>query len=212
MLTTAEILLRVRDKIQDVAGTRWPDAELKRYLLDAQVYVIQKCPGRGVMQFLTLGLLAGIEQALPSNPVCRILDVLCNQAGSVRGRPIRKMSKDQLDAQRPSWTTETQTAVILYWMPVEGEPRDFLVYPPATTAAAVRVKYVNVPQSAETIEVDDAARDALIYYVVAQAWSKDATYAKGSLDYKTLFDNEIDKMMGADKLTQAAVQQRNPPR
>lgn len=211
MLTAAEIYLRVRDTLQDVAGTRWLTAELDRYLIDGQVSVVEKCPSRGLMSYITMPMVAGPVQGI-SGYITRILDVMYNQtSGGVRGRAIRKISKDQLDAQRPNWPAETQSATIMYWMPIEGEPADFLVYPPATTAASVRIKYVQTPTST-AIEVDDACRDALYHYIVARCWDKDATYATKAAEHWKLFYNEIDLIHATDKMAMGVVQQRNPPR
>jgi hypothetical protein len=214
LITTADILLRVRDTIQDAAGVRWPDAECKRYLLDGQVKVAHLIPGAGPTGYVTHALATGIEQSITSSDgrtVSRVLDVVCNQTGSTRGRPVRKIAKDQMDEQEPSWTSDTPAAVVLYWMPHELEPRDFYVQPPAS-GASVRAKVSLVPNDADVIEVIDAARDALYHYVVGRCWSKDATYAKGSADHMALFQDELKLMAGGDASAYGKVQERQKPR
>ncbi len=216
LITTADILSRVRDIIQDAAGTRWTDAEIKRYVLDAMVKVAHVVPGIGPTGYVTQALADGIEQSVPTNgaarTVSRVLDVICNQTGSTRGRPVRKISKDQMDEQEPLWPSEANAATVLYWMPHENEGQDFYVYPPASGSASVRVKVALVPNSADTIEVVDAARDALVAYAVARCWSKDATYAKGVADYMSMFDAELKLLIGADTRNYQQTQKRQEPR
>lgn len=216
LITTADILLRVRDITHDALGTRWPDAECKRYLLDAQVKIAYVVPEAGPTGFVTKALSEGVEQSITTNgagrEVSRVLDVTYNQTGSTRGRPIKKIAKDQLDEQEPSWTSEANNDTILNWMPHENAGREFYVNPPASASASVRAKVGLVPTSADTIEVIDAARDALVTYVVAKCWAKDATYAKGTAEYMGMFDAELKMLMGADKRNYDQTQKRQEPR
>jgi len=69
-------------------------------------------------------------------------------------------------------------------------PKEFLVYPPATTAARLEVIYSSVPlahtlteaqlinsATTEVIRIDDSYFNALLDYVLYRAYSKDAEYA-----------------------------------
>lgn len=216
LITTSDFILRARDVLQDDDGIRWPDAELKRYLLDGQVAIVDKAPWASEAIFsFNHALAVGIEQRIENYSVrivSRVMDITVNQTGSTRGKAIRKISKDQLDAQRPSWSTEANSTTILNWIPLDQQPRDFLVYPGAAAGASVRATVALVPFDEDVVEVVDGARDALFYYSVYRAWAKDAAYAKGSADYKKLFDAELDALMGANKLGSNNVQQRSVPR
>lgn len=215
LFTTSDVLTEVRDTIQDSAAQRWPDAELKRYLLAGMRKIAQISPGAGPTSEATVTLAAGISQSVTTNSgrtVARVMDVLWNMSGGNIGGSIRKASKDQFDAQGADWTTATASATVKYWMPLEDEPTSFLVSPPNTGAGTVRVKLSLVPSSADTIEVTDAAKDALVAYVIHRAWAKDATYSKQSADYLAIFNSEMQVLTGANKLAGDRVHERNRPR
>ncbi|MBP9155851.1 MAG: hypothetical protein KBF48_12975 [Xanthomonadales bacterium] len=216
LITSADIMLRVRDVIQDPSSLRWLEAEGERWLLDAQVKVASVIPGAGPTGYVTKALAVGIEQSITDNgagrTVSRVLDVICNQTGATRGGTVRKIAKDQMDEQEPDWPSATASTDVLYWMPHENEPRDFYVQPPAASGASVRCKVALVPSSASTIEVIDAARDALVAYVIARCWAKDATYAKGTSEYMALFDAELKLLLGGDNRNYQQVQERQKPR
>lgn len=213
LLTTADILTRVGDTLQDVASVRWTSAERKRYLLDGMVLAVDRLPGHGATTYATFALAVGVEQQFVTDPsgtrmVSRIMDVIQNRTGSVVGKTIRRIAKDQLDTQRPYWMTEAPAVTIMYWMPSESEPRTFLVYPPAAAGASVRAKVSMIPNNADNLEVDDALRDALYHYVVARCWAKDATYAQTSDAHMLEFNKEIERLLGADKLADGRTQER----
>ena len=67
------------------------------------------------------------------------------------------------------------------------QPREFLVYPPATSAARLEITYAQIPSphtltaqqltnaaTTETIRIDDSFANALLDYVLYRAYSKDA--------------------------------------
>src|SRR5204863_6060316 len=129
------------------------------------------------------------------------------------GRPIRKISKDQLDGERPSWPTEAASTTILHWMPHVNEPTRFMVYPPADTGTIVRTLVVPRPANGDTqIYVLDRMLDACIYYGVAQCYNLDATYAQKAMDYDARFLKELSFETTANKVNAAETQQRQPPR
>lgn len=215
ILTASDILTRARDRLQDLTGVRWADTELKRYLLDAQILISWISPGSGPTSVVTLLLAAGIYQSVTDSggrTVSRVMDVLWNQSGSTIGNAVRKLSKDQLDAQRPTWPAAAQASEIEYWMPFEDEPTAFLVSPPAVANTGVRVKLALVPNSADTIEVADACREAVLAWVVHSALAKDATYATASAQYYDNFTRVMGAVVGGNKEAMARLQQRTPPR
>lgn len=216
LLTKADLLYRIRNIIQDSVGTRWPDAELELYVLDGMVKIAALSPESGPTGFVTHALSVGIEQEISTNgvgrAVSRVLDVINNRTGSTQGKPIRKVAKDQLDAQRPNWATETASTTVLNWMPHDEAPTSFLVYPPAASGASVRAKVAIVPNSADSIEVIDSARDAVVFYAVSRAWMKDETYSKTSAEYMALFNEEMKALLGGNTLSSTRTHERQKPR
>lgn len=215
LITKQDVLDRARFIIQDTGGVRWVDAELEAHLLDGMVKITSLSPESGPSSFVTHALDVGIEQSITSTSgrtVSRVLDVLNNRTGATQGKPIRKIAKDQLDAQRPNWATETASTTILNWMPHEEAPTSFFAYPPAASGASVRAKVALVPNSADNIEVVDAARDALVFYIVAHCWMKDETYSKSSADYLALFNEEMKALMGGNTLSFNRTHERQKPR
>jgi hypothetical protein len=64
-------------------------------------------------------------------------------------------------------------------------PREFLVYPPATTAAQLEVVYSSVPTGHtvsgntvpdEVIKLDDSWANCMVDYILYRCYSKDAEY------------------------------------
>lgn len=216
LITTADVLARVYEILQDGLRVRWTETATKRFLLDGQVNIVEQVPWVSITaQGVTVALAVGIEQAIltaSGRTVSRVLDVTWNQTGSTPSKTVRKMSKDQLDAQRPNWPSDPASTTISYWIPIENEQRAFMVCPAAATGASVRARVVFVPNDADTIEITDAARDALIDYIVWRCWSKDATYAVGSAEYKALYDAEIKSMIDANNAAAGSVQDRQKPR
>ena len=214
--TTSDVLTRAGDILQDTGSVRWTEAKRKRYLLDGMVKIAHVVPEHGPVGFVTAALSEGIEQSITTNgagrTVSRVLDVSWNQSGSTRGRAIRKIAKDQMDEQEPYWATADASHEVLYWMPHENAGTSYYVQPPASASASVRAKVALVPNSADTIEVSDAARDALLAYVVARCWSEDSTYAKGSAEYMAMFDAELKLLMGADTRNFQQTHKRQEPR
>ena len=96
-----------------------------------------------------------------------------------------------MDDQRPSWHGETGTVDVQNFTFDARQPKEFFVYPPATTDAQIEVVYADAPgahalseaaldpagTNTEVIKLDDIYLSAIIDWVLYRAFSKDAEHA-----------------------------------
>ena len=182
-LTAANILQRASDIIQDQTNVRWPEAELLRYLNDGRREIAIIRPDLYAKTDVVT-LAAGTKQSLPSDG-SRFLDAVRNMSGTspnfTAGRAVRIVEREILDAQRPDWHADTQTATIQHFMFDERNPRIFYVYPPALNTAKLEIVYSQTPTeitaSSTELTNEDIYAGALVDYVVYRAFSKDSEYA-----------------------------------
>ena len=120
----------------------------------------------------------------------RLLDVTRNMATTSTYRVIRLVARSVLDDQRPGWHAETGTVNIQHYTFDPRQPKEFFVYPPATTAAEVEVVYTDSPgahtlsesdldpegTNTEVIKLDDIYMSPIIDWILYRAYSKDAEY------------------------------------
>jgi hypothetical protein len=100
---------------------------------------------------------------------------------------VRLVDRRVLDDQRKGWYSETPTVSVEEYMFDARQPKEFLVYPPATSAAKLEVSYAQVPaphalsdvqlndqNTVETIRIDDTFANSLLDYMLYRAYTKDA--------------------------------------
>jgi hypothetical protein len=110
-----------------------------------------------------------------------------NKAATSRKRPVQLVSRKSMDSMRPGWYTETPSVNIEKYVYDARVPKEFLVYPPATTLAQLEIIYTTVPEphtltenqlinpaTAEVIRLDDIYGSPLLDYVMYRAYSKDS--------------------------------------
>lgn len=216
LLTVDDIIEQAQEALQDTQGTRWTVAQLRRTALRGQVWIVDKAPWLSTtVQSITVALELGIEQAITEHggrAVSRVLDVPWNQTGATIGAAIRKIAKDQMDAQRPTWPRDTASPTIQHWIPSDTEQTAFMVYPPAAAGASVRARIALVPSSATAMELVDSAQTALLLFILWWCYSRDVAYAKEAKEYRALLDTEMKQIMGATVSAAQTLQQRQPPR
>ena len=191
-VTASNLLTRAWTVVQDTAGSsgvRWPEDEMLGWVNDAQREIVLLHPQASVTttsaaiptgtrhSFATLGLTTGI----------RMIDVVRNMtAAGIAGRAIRLVTREVLDAQRPSWHSETG-AEIIHWMYDPRDTKSFFVYPALTAAAIAAISKIEIVYSSspsaltsinDTITVDDIYANSILNYVLFRAYSKDAEYAQ----------------------------------
>ena len=207
-MIASDITSRARILLNDVDATRWIDAELFKWISDAQKLVAMMRPDASVATFV-MTLIAGTRQSIPSTGF-RLLDIIrnvttvtgstpANQVVTVPGRSVRIVDREVLDTQDPYWHTATGSAEIKHFIYDNRSPTLFYVYPPATTAAKLEVVYsvapTDVTAAGDILSISDIYQDVVLNYVMYRAYSKDAEYASNA----TLaggYLNVVNQMLG----------------
>ena len=189
-LTGANLISRIQDILQDTTSIRWPEAELLRYINDAQREVCNLRP-ESTATTANLALVVGTKQTLPSGGL-RLIKVTRNMssaANSATGkRAVRLVDADILNTQEPNWHDPTvsgdaaHTTTVKHYIFDEDDPRSFYVYPGASsTSTFLEIVYSAAPTdltaTSSTISVDDIFANAIIDYVLFRCYLKDAEYA-----------------------------------
>jgi len=183
-----DLVNKAQTILQDTTSTRWPQDELVGWLNDAYREVILLRPDAN-SESGTFSCKAGTRQVLTDEfpSALRLLDVVRNTATNSSQGAVRIIERQILDDQRRCWHAEDQSESIEHFMFDPKLPREFLVYPPASTDAQLEVVFSSVPvghdaqtdysTSMETIKVVDSYANALLDYMLYRAYSKDAEYA-----------------------------------
>jgi len=128
-----------------------------------------------------------------------------------------------LDDQRPGWHVESGSASIQHWMFDPRQPKEFLVYPPATTSAQLEVVYTapvgehalseeNLDPSSgstTTILLDDLYAGPIVDWILYRAYSKDAEYGENQARAAGHFQ-AFSATIGVKNSTDAAVDPKIP--
>jgi hypothetical protein len=204
-LTGTNLLSRVKDTLQDTSSVRWTEAELLRYINDAQREIVNFIPEASAVT-TNVQLVTGTLQTLPTNGL-RLIKITRNMSGtgSATGkRAIRIVSSDILNTQEPDWHDPSVTGHATHGTEVKNyifdndDPRKFYVYPGVAGNAYVEIIYSKNPDDlssvSSNIDIDDVYGNAIIDYVLYKAYLKDAEFAgniqRSSTHYQ-LFLNSI---------------------
>ena len=192
-LTGANLLSRIKDTLQDTTSVRWPEAELLRYINDAQREIVNFRPDSSATT-ANVQLVTGTKQTLPSGGL-RLIKLTRNMDGTSGGasgkRAIRIVNVDILNTQEPNWHDASAAAgdaahgtVVKHYIFDDDDPRNYYVYPGVSGNAYVEIVYSAAPtdlaNTSATISVDDIYGNAIIDYVLFRAYMKDAQYAGNS--------------------------------
>jgi hypothetical protein len=181
-----DLLAKVQTLLQDTTGVRWPLLELQGWLNDSYRDTLTLRPDSNTL----LGeftCVAGPRQNVTSTfaNAERLIGVLRNTATTSKKGAIALASRSSLDSALRNWYAETQSVDVELYMFDPRTPKEFLIYPPATTAARLEVAYAQVPSphtltsvqlantaTTETIRIADGFANALVDYVLYRAYSK----------------------------------------
>lgn len=183
-----DLIVRAQTLLQDEDSVRWTVTELQYWLNDGYRDVLNLRPDSNTLTG-EFTCVAGPRQVLTTTfpNASRLVSVIRNTATTSNKYGVRLVNRRTLDDQRKGWYADTPTVSIEEYMFDPRQPREFLVYPPATTAARLEVSYAQIPSphtltetqltnpaTAETIRIDDSFANALLDYVMYRAYSKDA--------------------------------------
>jgi hypothetical protein len=186
-----EVVKRVEDILQDT-NVRWPRLELQNWINESYLQIILLRPDANAKTG-TLTCVAGTRQGLTTSfpSALRLLDVVRNLASSSTKKVVRLISRSVLDDQRPAWHAETGVVNIQNYAFDPRQPKEFFVYPPATTSAQIEIVYADAVEAhtlsesaldptgtnTEVIKLDDTYLSSIIDWVLYRSYSKDAEYA-----------------------------------
>lgn len=190
-LTGANLISRIQDSLQDTTGVRWTEAELLRYINDAQREVVNFKPDAAA-DHSNVQLSAGTEQSIP-DVALSLIKVVRNMSAtgsSATGkRAIRLVDVDVLNSIEPDWHDPTVTgdaahgSVIKHYVFDPDDPRRFYVYPGVKSGSSVYVELVtarnptDLSATSSTIYIDDIYGNALVDYVLYRCYLKDSEFA-----------------------------------
>jgi hypothetical protein len=182
------IISRAQTLLKDASGARWPVLELQLWLNDSYREIVTLHPDANA-EVGTFVCAAGYRQTLETNyPYAyKVLEVLNNSAATSNKKFVKLVSKRSMDSMVPDWYNQTASVNIEKYMYDQRVPKDFLVYPPATTAARLEIIYSTVPQphtlteaqlqnaaTAEVIRLDDIYGSPILDYILYRAYTKDS--------------------------------------
>jgi hypothetical protein len=186
-----DVIKRIEDVIQD-NDVRWPRIELQNWINESYLQIVLLRPDAN-SKTGTFTCAVGTRQVLTTgfSTALRLLDVVRNLATSSKKKVVRLINRSVLDDQRSSWHAETNTVDVQNYTFDPRQPKEFFVYPPATSEAQVEVVYAETPgahaltaieldpegANVELIKLDDIYLSAIIDWVLYRAFSKDAEHA-----------------------------------
>ena len=188
-LTGTNLLSRIEDILQDTTSVRWPEAELLRYINDAQREIVNYRPESSAKTD-NVQLVTGTKQTLPTDGL-RLIKVTRNMSdasgGATGKRAVRIVNVDILNTQEPDWNDPNVAGdaahgtVVKHYIFDEDDPRNFYVYPGVAGNAFVEIVFSNSPtdlaNTSAVISVDDIYANAIMDYVLFRAYQKDSEYA-----------------------------------
>lgn len=213
-----EIIGRVEHILQD-SNVRWPRLELQSWINEAYLASVLLRPDANAKTG-TFTCAAGSRQVLTAqfSSGLQILDITRNLAASSTKKVVRLVQRSVLDDQKPTWHTETGTVNVQHYMYDPRQPKEFFVYPPATTSAQLEIVYVDIPGAHALSEsaldpagsdttvmlLDDIYMSPVIDWVLYRAYSKDAEYGTNEQRAAAAYQT-FNSAMGAKSQTDSAV-------
>ena len=183
-----DIIKRVEHVLQD-ENVRWPRLELQNWINESYLAIVLLRPDANA-KTNTFTCSAGSRQVLTAqfSSALALLDITRNLASTSAKKVVRIVQRSDLDDQKPTWHNETQSVNIQHYTHDPRQPKEFFVYPPATTDAQLEVVYTDTPSShalsasaldpagsdSTVISLDDIYMSPIIDWVLYRAYSKDA--------------------------------------
>jgi hypothetical protein len=183
-----DLISRARTLLQDTTSVRWALSELQLWLNDSYRETLNLRPDSNTLTG-TFTCAAGPRQVLTTGfaNATRLVAVVRNVATTSNKYAVHLIDRRVLDGQRRGWYTETPSVSVEQYMFDARQPKEFMVYPPATTLAQLEVLYAQVPSphvltdvqlanpaTAEVIRIDDTFANAMLDYMLYRAYTKDS--------------------------------------
>lgn len=217
-----DLISRAKTLLQDTTSVRWSLSELQSSLNDGYRETLNLRPDSNTLTG-TFSCAAGPRQVLTTGfaNASRLVAVVRNVAASSNKYAVHLIDRRVLDTQRRGWYTEPASVSVEKYIFDARQPREFLVYPPATSAAQLEVLYAQVPTphtltdvqlansaTAEVIRIDDTFANALLDYMLYRAYIKDSEQqgnAARAVAHYQAFQNSLGVSAQANAASQPGV-------
>jgi hypothetical protein len=171
MLIASGIIATVRKTTLDSAANAYSNADLIRFLNEAQRSAAGEKP-----DFYTvttgMALVTGENQTLPDDGVS-LLDVTSNTVAN-GGRVVTLVQRELLAEASRFWPRGTRQTEVEHYTFDPRTPRDFKVFPPNDGAGGVQIIYGAVPPeitaTTDELVVSDVYEGPLVAYVLAKCY------------------------------------------
>jgi hypothetical protein len=180
LATTTEILLLAGNQLEDATGVKWTADAMVPYL-NMAIAAIVKLQPQALPTLLTLNLIAGTAQYLPSN-TRMLLDVVCNiSAQGVPGTVPGKFSRKKMDMLLPDWQTWTANAIVQFVLIDDDDPFTIYTFPPqpAANRGALQLKVSQMPNDIvntdDPFPLDISYRNECVDYLIYRALFEETT-------------------------------------
>ena len=217
-----DLIYRAKTILQDTTSVRWALSELQWWLNDGYRDTLNLRPDSNTLtgEFVCV---AGPRQVITTTfaNATRLVSVVRNTATTSNKYGVRLVDRRVLDDQRKGWYSETASVSVEEYMFDPRQPKEFLAYPPATTAARLEIAYAQVPAphtltdeqlgntaTAEVIRIDDTFANALLDYILYRAYTKDAEQqgnAARAVAHYQAFQNSLGVSAQANAASQPGV-------
>lgn len=221
VITVVSIIQSAQTILQD-DGTRWPVLELQQWLNASYREIVNLRPDANSLT-TTFNCQAGPRQYLLNEfpDALRLIDVVRNVAtGSTMGA-VKLIDQSSMDDSRPYWYGEAQTLSPQLYMFDPKQPKEFLVYPPASASAQLELLYSQMPAlhaltqaqlsnsaTPDTINLDDSYTNPILDYMLYRCFSKDAEY-QGNAARAVGHYQAMQEALGVKTSSDTASQPRN---
>lgn len=172
------IINRVKDLLNDANLVHWTEAELLRYLSDAQRFCVQVRPESNVITAI-VPVVQGVRQTIPESGFI-LFDVIRNMGADgnhVPGRTVKPISRNDLDQIDPEWATVADAEDAVNFMYDVNNREVYYVSPPLVAGRCLEIAYAAVPAeiaaAGDSISMSDAYIPCLVEFVLYRARSKD---------------------------------------
>lgn len=216
-----DLMERAKTILLDEDSVRWPLVELQYWLNDGYRETLILRPDSNTLT-AEFACVAGPRQVITTifPSAIRLISVVRNTAATSNKYAVRLVDRRKLDDQRMGWYTETASVSVEKYMFDARQPKEFLVYPPATAASRLEISYAQVPAphnlsvaelgntaTAEVIRIDDSFANSLLDYMLYRAYSKDAEPANAAraVSHFQAFQNSLGVSAQANAASQPGV-------
>lgn len=170
-LTLATPIATARTILNDAGAVRYTAPDLLLYGNDCIDLIASLLPELFHTESTHACTAGAVEQELAVGTALAVVRV----KGVTGGNAVTIADRATLDAFSPGWRSATAAAAI-NWMPVDGHPRRFLIYPKAPAGQSLDITYVAAPPE-YTVDQDTALpmslADPIADYIIYRAESRD---------------------------------------